>query len=109
MGGFFTTFEVSESRRDMAQTLGPMTLTITYQRDSESETGGPDLAEATLTDARNNPIFVPYRARPLRNPRTSTEGEQSVVVTKARCSPRPRRRLRTVSPAVSSANLSVLR
>lgn len=80
MGGFFTTFELSEARRDMAQTLGPMTLRIIRQVASESETGGPDLAESALVDGGGEPLEVAYRARLLRTPRTTTKGEESVVV-----------------------------
>ncbi len=80
MSGFFTTFEMSEARRDMAQTLGPMTLRILRQLDGQSETGGPDLAPSALTDSGGRPLEIPYRIRPLRTPRTKIEGEQTIVV-----------------------------
>lgn len=80
MSGFFTTFELASVRRDMAQTLGPCTLEIYRQADSESETGGPDLADVALKDPSGKVLHIPYRIRSLRQPRTRTEGEQTVVV-----------------------------
>ncbi len=80
MSGFFTTFELSEARRDMAETLGPCTLEIFRQEDSESETGGPDLSDVALKDPSGKVLHIPYRIRPLRQPRTRTEGEQTIVV-----------------------------
>ena len=80
MSGFFTTFEISEARRDMAQTLGPCTLEIIRQEDSESDTGGPDLADVALRDGGGKSLRIPYRIRPLRTPRTKVEGDQTIVV-----------------------------
>ncbi len=80
MSGFFTTFELSEARRDMTETLGPCTLEIFRQQDSESETGGPDLSDIALKDPSGKVLRVPYRIRPLRTPRTQVQGEQMVVV-----------------------------
>ncbi|CAB4139074.1 hypothetical protein UFOVP349_10 [uncultured Caudovirales phage] len=80
MSGFFTKFELSMLRRDMAQTLGPCTLEIFRQADSESETGGPDLADVALKDPSGKVLHIPYRIRPLRTPRTQVQGEQTVVV-----------------------------
>jgi hypothetical protein len=80
VSGFFTASELSEARRDMAETLGPCTLEIFRQADSESETGGPDLADIALKDPSGKVLHIPYRIRPLRTPRTQVQGEQTVVV-----------------------------
>jgi hypothetical protein len=80
VSGFFTTFELSEARRDMAETLGPCTLEIFRQQDSQSETGGPDLSDVALKDPSGKVLHIPYRIRPLRTPRTQVQGEQTVVV-----------------------------
>ena len=72
--------ELAESRQDFAETLGPCTLEIFRQEDSESETGGPDLADVALKDPSGKVLHIPYRIRPLRTPRTQVQGEQTVVV-----------------------------
>lgn len=77
---FFEEDDLAQARADMAAELGPQTLRIVRQQESESETGGPDLAEVALKDASGKVLAIPYRVRPLRQPRTRTEGEQSVVV-----------------------------
>ena len=77
---FYEQDELAQARADMAGELGPQTLQIIQQRESESETGGPDLAEVALKDAGGDPLHIAYRIRPLRQPRTQVQGEQSVVV-----------------------------
>ncbi len=77
---FFEEEDLAEARADMAAELGPQTLRIVLQRESESETGGPDLADVALKDAGGTPLQIHYRIRPLRQHRTKTEGEQTIVV-----------------------------
>lgn len=77
---FFTAAELAEARGDMESELGPHTLQILRQIDSDSDTGGPDVSEQYLTDGGGHNLNVAYRCRPLRTPRTRPDGESTIVV-----------------------------